>query len=229
MQRAGAAVDLPYSRGTPMVAQPRTKRILFLPGAAGSGDFWRPVAERLPFPCETVLFDWPGLGTVAADPRVTSLDDLVGLILSQMTGPVDLVAHSMGGVIAVHAALARPLMVRRLVLSATSGGVDTARFNALDWRPAYREAYPSAPLWIVHYEEDLSESIRSIDAPTLLLWGDADPISPVKIGQYLASLLPRAQLVIIRGGTHTFPRDGAPQVAAHIAEHLGPDQAGDPA
>ncbi len=202
-------------------------RILFLPGAAGAGDFWRPVAEQLPFPCETIFFDWPGLGTVPPDPRIASLDDLVALVLARMERPVDLVAHSMGGVIAVHAALARPRMVRRLVLSATSGGVDVSRFRAFDWRPEYREAYPSAPAWITRYDVDLSKDIRIINSPTLLLWGDLDPISPVAIGQYLASLLPRARLVIINRGTHTLARDRAAEVAAYIAEHLGPGPGSD--
>lgn len=52
-------------------------------------------------------------------------------------------------------------------------------------------------------------------------------ISPVAIGQYLASLLPRARLVILNRGTHTFARDRAAEVAAYIAEHLGPGPGSD--
>ncbi len=163
-------------------------RILFLPGAAGAGDFWRPAAEQLPFPCETVFFDWPGLGTVPADAHIGSLDDLVALVLTQLDRPVDLVAQSIGGVIAVHAALARPRMVRRLVLSATSGGVDVSRFRAFDWRPEYRKVYPSALRGSPRYDADLSKDIRTIYSPTLLLWGDLDPISPVAISLHPSSL-----------------------------------------
>jgi pimeloyl-ACP methyl ester carboxylesterase len=199
-------------------------RVLFLPGAAGEGSFWRPVAERLPFPYEPVFFDWPGLGHVAADPHVRGLEDLVAGVVRHTDLPVDIVAHSMGGVIAVRAALERPTMVRRLVLSATSGGIDVSRFQAYDWRPAYRAAYPTAAPWIVDDRTDLSEHLARLHVPTLLLWGDADPVSPVAVGEHLARLIPHARLVVINGGDHTFARDRAEAVASHIAEHLRLDK-----
>jgi poly(3-hydroxyoctanoate) depolymerase len=194
--------------------------VLFLPGARGDGAYWRPVAGRLPAHYERVFLDWPGLGDVPADRRVRSFDGLLALVTKRMEEPVDLVAQSMGGVVAVRAALDRPDRVRRLVLAATSGGVDLAPFNVEDWRPAYREAYPSAPAWLLEYRADLSARIPEIRTPTLLLWGDSDPISPVGIGEYLGSLLPRSKLVVIPGGSHTFAEDQPAEVAPHIAAHL---------
>lgn len=213
------------SPSTPSV--PHGHRVLFLPGAAGEGIYWGPVADRLSLRCERVLLDWPGLGKVPSSPRIVGLEGLVGLVLNQMDRPVDLVAQSMGGVIAVRAALARPAMVRRLVLCATSGGVDMSKFRAVDWRSSYREAYPSADPWVLEYRRDLSKDVRSIGAPTLLLWGDADPISPVTVGEYWAGLLPRARLIVISGGTHTFATDKAEEVAVFITKHLAYDGAGD--
>lgn len=204
---------------------PNPHRILFLPGAGGRGEFWRPVSERLPFPCDTVLFDWPGLGDVPPDASVRGLDDLVELVLRRLDPGTDLVAQSMGGVVAIQAALERPAMVRRLVLAATSGGVDTSRFHAQDWRPDYRREFPQAAAWILEHRSDLSDRIRTIGSPTLLIWGDADPISPVAIGEHLAGLLPNARLVVIKRGEHALARDRAGEVAAHIAAHLGPDPA----
>ena len=199
-------------------------RVLFLSGAAGEGSFWRPVAERLPFPCEPVFFDWPGLGHVAADPHVRGLGDLVARVVRHMDLPVDIIAHSMGGVIALRAALERPTIVRQLVLSATSGGIGVSRFQAHDWRPAYRAAYPTAAPWIVEDRTDLSEHLAMLQVPTLLLWGDGDLVSPVAGGEHLARLIPHARLVVIKGGTHTFARDRADDVASHIAGHLRPDE-----
>ena len=46
------------------------RRVLFLPGASGAGEFWQPVADLLPESFEKVLFDWPGFGNVPADARV---------------------------------------------------------------------------------------------------------------------------------------------------------------
>jgi hypothetical protein len=53
-----------------------------------------------------------------------------------------------------------------------------------------------------------------------LIWSDADAISPLAIGEYLAGLLPRAELVIVKGAGHMFARDRAGEVAPHIARHL---------
>ena len=33
---------------------------VFLPGASGAGDFWSPVAERLPNASQKTLVSWPG-------------------------------------------------------------------------------------------------------------------------------------------------------------------------
>lgn len=68
--------------------------------------------------------------------------------------------------------------------------------------------------------EDLSHRLRHLDVPTLLLWGDADPLSPVAVGQKLAELLPRSKLVVIPGGTHDLVLERASEIAPHVAAHL---------
>jgi pimeloyl-ACP methyl ester carboxylesterase len=197
------------------------RRVLFLPGAGADGTFWQPVADRLPPAWERVLFDWPGLGHVPADPRVRGLDDLVRLVLERAGhGPVDLVAQSMGGLVALSAVLARPAAVRRLVLTGTSGGLDLTTFGVEDWRPHYVREYPGAAAWIREVRVDLADRLTSIGQPTLLLWGDADPISPVAVGERLRALLPRARLVVVPGGDHAFARDRAADVAPEVARHL---------
>lgn len=204
----------------PPEATPHT-RLLLLPGARGDRHFWRPVADRLPRTYERVFLEWPGHGSVPADPAVSGVDALVHLVTDRMDGPVDLLAQSMGGAIALRAALDRPAMVRHLVLSATSGGIDMSRFGAHDWRADYRRNYPqaaSAPL--LEYRDDVAERIRTITAPTLLLWGDSDPISPVAVGEYLASLLPRSKLIVVPGGSHGFVEEQPDAIAPYIASHL---------
>ena len=96
-------------------------RILFLPGAGGSASFWRPVADRLDADRPKRFFAWPGLGNEPADPNVHGFDDLVAIVLGELFEPADIVAQSMGGVVAIRAALKAPDKVRRLVLTGTSG------------------------------------------------------------------------------------------------------------
>jgi pimeloyl-ACP methyl ester carboxylesterase len=198
--------------------------VLFVPGASGAGAFWQPVAERLPAGWSKRLLDLPGLGHLPRDPRVHSFDDLTSLVIDQLeAAPADLIAQSMGGVIAMQAALARPERVRRLVLVATSGGVDLSPFDVSDWRAEYVAEFPdAAPYATAHQPEDLSPRLASVRAPTLLLWAEGDPISPPGVGRYLASRLSNAapRLVIFNYAEHQFARDHADEVAPLIASHL---------
>ena len=197
------------------------RRILFLPGASGDGRFWHPVAERLPREWEKTFFDWPGLGRIPPRAGVTSLADLAGLVLARAgAGPVDLVAQSMGGVVAMLVALARPALVRRIVLTATSAGIDITPFDPEDWRPDYAQEYPGAAPWILDERPDLSARLPTMAAPTLLLWSDADPISPLGVGRRLAEILPRADLIVVTGVDHMFARDHPDRVAPHVQRHL---------
>jgi pimeloyl-ACP methyl ester carboxylesterase len=126
----------------------------------------------------------------------------------------------MGGVVAVRAALKHPGKVERLVLVATSGGVDVARLGGSDWRESYEAEHPAAARWITADRPDHTNELPAVTAPTLLLWGDSDPISQVPVGEHLDSLLSNATLRVLVGGTHSLAVDRADEVAAHIRSHL---------
>ena len=195
-------------------------KVFFLPGAGGSPEFWKPVADRLPADWEKVHFGWPGLGDQPHDPAINGMDDLVRHVETRIDRPVDLVAQSMGGLIAARIAIGRPERVRRLVLVVTSGGIDVGRFGAFDWRSDYRKAFPSAAPWIVQMNASMDEPVERISCPTLLLWGDADAISPVGIGQHLQARIPNARLHVLPGGDHDIASNQADHVAKLIAAHL---------
>src|SRR5437763_13249910 len=194
--------------------------LMFLPGASGNIQFWKPVSAQLRHPGAQRFVAWPGFGGVPAEPPVSGIDHLVARLVRDITGPVALLAQSMGGVIAVRAALEKPSLVRHLVLSATSGGIDVASLGAEDWRPGFRESNPALPSWFADAREDFTERLHAITVPVLLLWGDADPISPVAVGRRLATLFSRAELVVFAGGTHDLVLERAEEVALHIDRHL---------
>lgn len=196
------------------------RRLIFLPGALGAAEFWHPVGNLLPAEWTKVYLSWPGLGEQPPDPAVRGFDDLVRLVEGELTDSSTIVAQSMGGVVAVRAALRHPDTVERLVLVATSGGVDVDRCGGADWRVNYEAHHPAAAAWITVDRPDHTSEMPDITAPTLLLWGDSDPISPVAVGEHLASLLPNATLRVIVGGTHSLAVDRAPEVASFIADHL---------
>lgn len=195
-------------------------RILFLPGAGASPNFWKPVGARLPADWPKEYLGWPGLGEQPHDPAIRGLDDLVRMVAAKMDEPVDLVAQSMGGVIAAHLAIERPQSVRRLVLTVTSGGVDMAGLGASDWRADYRKSFPRAAAWITEERSSPGLPVERIAAPTLLIWGDCDAISPVAVGQHLASRIARSRLHVVRGGDHDVAGTHAELVASLVDEHL---------
>jgi pimeloyl-ACP methyl ester carboxylesterase len=197
------------------------RRLLFLPGAGADPAFWRPLGERLPAAWAKHYFGWPGLGDQPPDPSVNSIAGLVAMVEAALEpGPVDLLAQSMGGVVALQAALRRPDKVRRLVLTATSGGVDVADLTGFDWRANYRREYPHAAAWITEARIDLTAEIPRIDSPALLLWGDSDPISPAAVGERLAALLPSARLHVARGADHDLAQTHAAELAPLVEAHL---------
>jgi poly(3-hydroxyoctanoate) depolymerase len=195
-------------------------RLLFLPGASGNTRFWHPVADRLTHPGERIHYGWPGFGPTPPDPSITGIDNLVAKVIADIDRPTALIAQSMGGVIAMRAALEKPELVTHLVLTVTSGGVDISDLGAQDWRESFLAANSSFPRWFTDYKENLTEQLKKIGIPVMLLWGDADPISPVAVGQRLASLLPRAELHVIQGGDHDLANTCAHAVSLLIDEYL---------
>jgi pimeloyl-ACP methyl ester carboxylesterase len=194
--------------------------VVFLPGASGDPGFWRPVGERLPAGWEKVYLGWPGLGDQPPDPAVRGFDDLVARVEEALTRPADLVAQSMGGVVAIRTALRHADRVRRLVLTATSGGIDVVGMGGEEWRPGYRTLYPRAAEWVLLERPDHTDQLGRITAPTLLLWGDRDEVSPLAAGSHLLSRLPNARMSVVAGGDHMFAHDHAEVVAPLVAAHL---------
>lgn len=200
---------------------PAPTQLLFLPGALGDTSLWQAVDQRVTHPAQRAHLGWPGFGPTPSQPHVQGFDDLVQLTLARIDQPTALIAQSMGGVVALRAALAAPEgLVTHLVLSVTSGGMDLRGLGAQDWRPALREAHPELPDWFSGHQEDLSAQLTRLTLPTLLLWGDEDPISPVAVGQRLAGLLPHAALHVLKGGRHDLAHTHADQVAPLIEAHV---------
>jgi len=195
-------------------------KMMFLPGAGGSAAFWRPVANQVAPDRPRQFLSWPGLGNEPSDPNLRGMDDFVSMVLAALWEPADLIAQSMGGLIALRVALAAPDRVRRIVLTATSAGVPVAGLGGEDWRADYKRDYPGAASWITEVSEDLSPRLPSVAAPCLLIWGDADPVSPLAVGERLLRLLPHAELHVVRGGGHDLAVTHTAEVARLIASHL---------
>jgi pimeloyl-ACP methyl ester carboxylesterase len=208
--------QLPPYPGIPSPEQ----AFLFLPGMTGDGAFWKAVGDLLPRQWQKQYLNWPGLGRQPASPDIDGFSDLLNLAQAALTRPSVIVAQSMGGIIAVQLALKHPALVTHLVLVATSGGLDVSTFSAVDWRKEFVDDFPDTLPWVLNEKPDLTSQFADLALPTLLIWGDADPLSPVAIGRHLAAIIPQAELVVVPGGGHSMGKDLAHQIAPLICRHV---------
>ena len=193
-----------------------TREAFFIPGAAGQGSFWSPVAGRLPETWRTRLLDLPGLGSIPAHPDVASYDDLVEFLASRMMAPAVLVAQSMGCYIALQIALRYPDRVSHLVLAALTGGVDVSVHGGADWRADYAETFPTAQPWARAPVSDLSGELHRISVPVLLFWATRDPLSPLSVAHTLQSKLSRSSLITFDTDDHWVAREHPDETATTI-------------
>jgi pimeloyl-ACP methyl ester carboxylesterase len=194
--------------------------VAYLPGASGLWTTWEPIAAVLASRREPLLFDYPGLGESAENPDLHSLSELANWIADELPERCDLVALSMGSALALRLALDHSARIRRLVLVTPCGGLNAARFGALDWRDAFREQRPDAPSWFLDDHTDFSARLREILAPTLIVVGERDLIAPASIGQFLRSQLPSAKLEVIADATHDLEEEHPAFLASLIEAHF---------
>lgn len=196
-------------------------QIVCWPGASGSASVFDGMVRSLSPSQPIRVLDYPGLGTSPRSSDVDSLDELYRYVVDRLpSGTSDLVAVSMGCSLALRAALEIPARIRRLVLIAAAGGIDVFRFGAHDWREGWAARRPEAPRWFIEDRTDYGPRLDTIQIPTLLVFGDADAIAPLTVGDYLSTRMPRASLEVIAGATHDLLEERAGEIASLIARHL---------
>lgn len=93
--------------------------VLALPGVGGGAYFFRGLADRLGGAFRIIAVDYPGVGLSAAGPAGVSLDgwvaDLDELVRVKAAGPLTILGHSLGTMVALAAWSRRPALIRSMI------------------------------------------------------------------------------------------------------------------
>lgn len=205
-------------RGTPLA---------LIHGLSGSSGWWRHNFDVLAEHHEVAAVDLVGFGRsrrfLGSAPLPLTFEEITALLARWISvtfsETVHLVGHSMGGQIATHLAAERPDLVRSLTLVASTGipvevrplshvrelalpPAAMVRFGPVLARDAIRASTSIALASWRLLRDDAREAMRSIRMPTLLLWGDRDPLLPRLYAERIRQEIPGARLAVIERAAH---------------------------
>ncbi|MBI3335585.1 MAG: alpha/beta hydrolase [Candidatus Portnoybacteria bacterium] len=69
-------------------------------------------------------------------------------------------------------------------------------------------------------QEDLNPYLSQISLPTLIIWGDKDEITPIQDAYTMKQEIRRAELEIIKGGSHYLPKRYGKELASLIKQFI---------
>jgi len=201
--------------------------VVLLHGLSGSCRWWRFTAPVLARRYAVHMPELVGFGGSRRAGRQPDVTELAGVMAEwlRVTGLTDfaLVGHSMGGQIALHIAT-QHCMPERLVLVNASGLPrewslrDAGRFVARALPPrswgaptfvptiaadALR-AGPRALLLAAHHllSDDVTPLLPLVTCPTLLIWGELDPLVPLAYGRAMFERIAGARFVVLSDAAH---------------------------
>ena len=218
--------------------------VVVVHGLSGSWRWWSMLAERLAAHHRLHFVELPRLGRLRAGelaPWLGRLLDAAGL------GPVDLVGHSLGGLVAAELASTQPEHVRRLALVAPAGipcgrGLLGRSLPLLEELYGVRGELPTivadavrtGPITLLHgavyiWERDVRAELGAVQAPTLLVWGERDRLVPARVAEEWQAQLPHSRFVQLPCG-HVPMWEAPDELAVSLLAFFGdqlPDEAGD--
>ncbi len=208
-----------HGRGRPLV--------LLHGGLLTIGLNFGPMLEPLAASRQVIAVELQGHGHTADTGRALTIEALAGDIVALLDklgiAEADLFGFSLGGLVACAIALGAPARVGKLIVASADPhrppGRESAPLGA-DRMPtpadfqAMRDAYEAVAPDPAHFDEfaaknsalvhefpGWTDELRSLQAPTLLIFGDRD-FSPLPDVVELFELLPNAQLAVLPGATH---------------------------
>ena len=219
--------------------------VVLLHGLSGSSRWWSRNIDALAAKYLVAAVDLVGFGKnrrffglPTLLPPFEEVASLLARWIETFGEPVHVIGHSMGGQIAIRLAAERPDLVRSLVLVNAAGmpfrfdprphlragtkppygGPGIARVLAPDFLRAGPTSVAVAGARVVR--EDLREMMHAIRVPTLLVWGENDPLVPLLYGEAMQQEIAGSRLVVIPRAAHVAMWDAPAEFNRIVLEFL---------
>jgi pimeloyl-ACP methyl ester carboxylesterase len=223
--------------------------IYLLHGWTYSMDGWEPaIAQFKQKGIQINALEIPGL-TDGSDPVFTIEDYIDWLVQTLPQDPIVLIGHSNGGRISIAFAAKYPERVARLVLI-DSAGLPEKRFEVLIKKAVfqgvakigkrisespmlrkllykmarsgdYEAATPNMRQTMVNLlSVDLWPELSKISAPTLIIWGERDKVTPLSDSKTMHEEIKNSKLLVIKEAKHSPHRTHTDQVVKAISDFL---------
>jgi pimeloyl-ACP methyl ester carboxylesterase len=204
-----------------------------------------PMLKPLAASRQVIAVESQGHGHTADTSRPMTIEALAGDVLALLDhlgiAQADLFGFSLGGLVACTIALGAPARVGKLIIASADVhrppgrqspplGQDRLPTQAdfQSWRDAYDAVAPDPAHFdefaaknqaAVHQFPGWTDELRSLQAPTLLIFGDRD-FTPLPDVVEMFELLPNAQLAVLPGTTHVGVTRRPSEVLALITPFL---------
>jgi pimeloyl-ACP methyl ester carboxylesterase len=204
---------------------------------------FRPLLEPLAATRQVIAVELQGHGHTADTDRAMTIEALAGDVVALLDhlgiAKADVFGFSLGGLVACAVALGAPARVGKLIIASADGHRPPGResvplddermptpadfqamrdaYDAVAPDPAHFDEFAAKTSAMVHEFPGWTDELRSLQAPTLLIFGDRD-FSPLPDVVEVFELLPDAQLAVLPGTTHV----GVPQRSDAILALITP-------
>ncbi len=225
--------------------------LVFLHGWRSQKEIWGKLIQAMPQAWSCYALDLPGFGASQAPLAALYVNDYVQAVAEFLKKlglkNVVLVGHSFGGRIAIKLAASQPGLLSKLVLIDSAGFVNSknqffaiaAKIARPFFKPQFMQSlrgkiysrigaedYVATPnlkqTFVNIINEDLSKYLPQINSPTLLVWGEKDPETPVIYGERMNREIPNSKLIVIPGAGHFSFLDNPSMVAGGMINFIKP-------